>query len=137
LLIVFLKGTKNGEAVFVLSVHPSSYGFSHNEKRQLKVFRLTPDWKNITLEGYRNITAPFPLPNKYDGKLEAPSPFYFQQPTEPALGRGDSITTISAAAQYRYFVLASHCTYWFPNDAVLLGSPELLGSSPSPTGSWE
>ena len=62
-------------AYFILSVHPSSYGFSRNDSRQVKIFSLTPDWTELSGE-YRNVTAAWPLPNRYDGKLEAPAPFF-------------------------------------------------------------
>ena len=95
-------------AYFVLSVHPSSYGFSKNDSRQVKIFQMTPDWTELTGE-YRNVTAAWPLPNRYDGKLEAPAPFF-------------------DAETKRHYIWTSHCTYWYPNDAVLLGSAELFAS---------
>ena len=95
-------------AYFILSVHPSSYGFSRNDSRQVKIFRMTPDWTELSGE-YRNVTAAWPLPNRYDGKLEAPAPFF-------------------DAEASRHYIWTSHCTYWFPNDAVLLGSAELFSS---------
>jgi hypothetical protein len=89
-------------AYFILSVHPSGgYGFSHGDARQIKIFPLTPDFQNLTGQ-YRNVTQEWPLPNKYDGKLEAPAAFY-------------------DAPAKRNYLWTSHCTYWFPNDAVLLG----------------
>ena len=95
-------------AYFVLSVHPSSYGFSKNDSRQVKIFRMTPDWTELTGE-YQNITAAWPLPNRYDGKLEAPATFF-------------------DAETKHHYIWTSHCTYWFPNDAVLLASTDLFAS---------
>lgn len=99
-----------GVAYFVLSVHPSTYNISKGEARQLKSCRLTDDWLNVT--ACTNITAEWPRPNKYDGKLEAPSPFLF-----PAQRVVDDSNL--------YGILASHCTYWFPNDAVLLTTTDM------------
>jgi hypothetical protein len=108
-------------AYFILSIHPGlpshpgGYGFSHGDERQLKVFQLTDDFQNLT-GAYGNATERWPLPNKYDGKLEAPAAFY-------------------DATSKQNYMWTSHCTYWFPNDAVLLGS---LGSL-MPVGgeTWE
>ena len=97
-------------AYLVLSVHPSSYGFSHNDSRQLKIFQLSQDWTNVSdTVAERNVTPRWPLPNKYDGKLEAPVVF---KPSDA-----------------EYAIWASHCTYWFPNDAYLLTSPSLLSGT--------
>lgn len=97
-----------GRAVFVLSVHPSSYGFSRpGDVRQLKIFPLTADWTNVNASGAVNATLPFPEPNRYDGKLEAPALFY---------DGGSKL----------YYLWTSHCTYWWPNDARLLQSAGLI-----------
>lgn len=70
----FVDPMAPADGYFVLSVHPSSYGFSHGDVRQLKIFKMNRDWTGLSEDGeYRNVTLPFPLPNKYDGKLEAPS----------------------------------------------------------------
>ena len=111
---VHVDPTDASAAYFILSVHPehpnttSGYGFSHDDERQLKIFQLTPDWTNLTGE-YRNATALWPLPNKYDGKLEAPAAFH-----DPST--------------MKHYIWTSHCTGWFPNDAVLLESAEMFAS---------
>ena len=92
-------------AYFVLSIHPSSYGFSHNDRRQVQMYRLTDSWTGLT-GAYTNLTDPWPLPDKYDGKLEAPALFQHE-------GSGPG----------SYYLWASHCTYWFPNDAYVLQQP--------------
>ena len=69
---------------------------------------MNGNWTGLAASGrYQNVTMPFPLPNKYDGKLEAPSVFH-------------------DAGTSTYYMWTSHCTYWFPNDAVLLSSPSLM-----------
>lgn len=99
-----------------------------------RIFPLSADWLNLTTGSdgsieYRNITMPFPLPNKYDGKLEAPSPFY-NPPSGGTRGRGNSsirsTRSTDSGSSGSYYLWTSHCTYWFPNDALLLNSPSLM-----------
>ena len=104
---LFQDPQRPADAYLILSVHPSSYSISHNETRQIKLFKLTPDWLSLTDE-HSNVTEAWPLPNKYDGRLEAPTPFY-------------------NAKESTYYIACSHATGWRPNDAVLLSAKSLLG----------
>eukprot|EP01051_Picozoa_sp_SAG22_P012206 SAG22_NODE_1247_length_5014_cov_14.420142_1_plen_434_part_00 len=139
------------DAYFVLSIHPSTYGFSRNETRQLRLYKLDRTWTGLAKSPsgaagggsvYTNITRPWPLPNRYDGKLEAPGVFRRPAPAAVAAGGGSASGAgaggghAEAAAGSDYFVWASHCTYWFPNDAYVLQAPSpAAGAGPGLAGS--
>lgn len=76
------------------------------------------------------------LPNKYDGKLEAPA--LFHHASVDAVPDGSGVSSGSAGGS-DYYLWASHCTYWFPNDAYLLRAPasaESLEEAAATGGLW-
>jgi len=102
--------TLGDQSYFVLSVHPSSYGLSPpNQTRQVKIFKTTADLQGIVAGSAANATQPWPIPNKYDGKLEAPALF-----VDSKFPSGE-----------KFYIWASHCTYWFANDAYVLSSDSM------------
>jgi hypothetical protein len=65
------------------------------------------------------------LPNKYDGKLEAPALFHHSD--DEISSSVDEISSSGGATggggRGDYYLWASHCTYWWPNDAYVLKAP--------------